>query len=58
MKAKRQRRWRRCVEDGDDNNSEGCGSSSDVDEKAGFSLRDRVCVELRDLQVFVFYLPA
>ena len=44
------RRRRCCADDDDDNNSE--GSCGDNDEKSGLSLRDRVCLELRDLQVF------
>ena len=46
MRAKRLRRRYVCGDDNSDDNSE------IEDAKAGLSLKDRVCEELRDLQVF------
>ena len=50
MRAKRQcSRRSACGDDSSDN-------SESEDAKAGLSLKDRVCEELRDLQVFFYVL--
>ncbi len=51
------RRRLRGVGDGENSDESCCGSSSENDKGVGLSLRDRVCLELRDLQVFFFFLP-
>ena len=52
----RARRWRRRVarrRESEETSEETCDDSgSDADIKVGLTQRDRVCQELRDLQVF------
>ena len=54
MRAMRKRRRRRLVV-GDESEGD-CCSSDESDKKVGLTHRDRVCQELRDLQVFVIFV--